>query len=376
MRIALFTPYSPKIGGGSAQLRSLVPELREFDIDWFYLANAEVMSQAEHWLGPTLTTRQFLSDLCSRTGFLPGSRALVRNLVNHIHADLYWVVAHNEGISLAAELCEMGKRVHLTVHDDPVCMFKRSRKFRAFAPLMSRQFSKLLKSAESVDVIGPWMQDAYKQKYKVDSVPVYRFVPELPRLSFQPDPGILAIGHIGSVYHPEPIRHFLAACQRLASKTKRGFKVVRIGSSPQIDRLAFANPQIFENCGEQDEQKAIARLASCDFLYAMYPTGRHFQCFRQTSLPMKLSTYIQAQRPIFAHTPPDSGLAQLISKYAVGTVCSSENENSLEQAIQVILQAKIARDQFEALRSDLMGPHQLLLLRNALRGKTRFENDA
>jgi hypothetical protein len=34
-------------------------------------------------------------------------------------ADLYWVVAHNEGISVAAELLEMGKKVHLTVHDDP-----------------------------------------------------------------------------------------------------------------------------------------------------------------------------------------------------------------------------------------------------------------
>jgi len=369
MRIALFTPFSPEIGGGSVQFRSLLPELWDLDIVWFYLAENAARTQQGQWLGRPFTARQLLSDLCARSGFLPGSTALVRDLASRIQADLYWVVAHNEGISLAVELCAMGKRVHLTVHDDPVCTFKRSRKFRAFAPLMSRQFSKLLKSAESVDVISSWMQDAYKQKYKVDSIPVYRFVPELPQLSFQPAPGTLTVGHIGSVYRPEPIRHFLSACQRLASETKRGFKVVRIGSSPEIGQLASANPQIFENCGEQDEEKAIVRLASCDFLYAMYPAGRHFRCFRQTSLPMKLSTYIQAQRPIFAHTPPDSGLAQLICKYAVGTVCSSENENTIHQAIQAILQAKISRDQFEALRSDLMGPNQLLLLRNALTGK-------
>jgi hypothetical protein len=223
-----------------------------------------------------------------------------------------------------------------------------------------------LRSVESVDVISPWMRDAYKQKYKIDSFPVYRFVPGLPAISFQPAPGTLTVGHIGSVYHPEPFRRFLLACQQLTSKMKIAFNLVRIGSSPEIDRVASANPQVFENCGEQDEEKAVVRLASCDFLYAMYPAGRRFQCFRQTSLPMKLSTYVQAQRPIFAHTPGDSGLAELIEKYGVGRVCSSYNEDAIQQAIHSMLQAKITRHHFEALRSDLMGPNHLLLLKNAL----------
>jgi hypothetical protein len=369
MRIALFTPYSPEIGGGSVQLRSLLSELRELGIEWFYLAKSAATSQQGYWLGLPFTTRQFLSDLCARTGFLPGSRALVRNLTNHIQADLYWVVAHNEGISLAAELCAMGKRVHLTVHDDPICMFRRSRKYRAFAPLISLQFSRLLKSVESVDVISSWMRDSYKQKYEVDSFPVYRFVPELPPISFQSSRDTLAVGHIGSLYHPEPFRYFLSACRQFASEKKLAFKVVRIGSSPEVDQVASAYPHIFENCGEQDEGQAITRLALCDFLYAMYPSGSRFQCFRQTSLPMKLSTYVQAQRPIFAHTPGDSGLAQLIEKYGVGTVCSSHSEDAIQQAIKGILQAKITRYHFEALRSDLMGPDQLILLKNALTGK-------
>lgn len=369
MRIALITPFSPEIGGGSVQFRSLLPELRDLDIVWFYLAEKAARSQQAQWLGRPFTTGQLLSDLCARSGFLPGSTALARDFASRIEADLYWVVAHNEGISLASELCSMGKRVHLTVHDDPVCMFKRSRKNRAFAPLMSRQFSGLLQSVESVDVISPWMRDVYKQRYKLDSFPVYRFVPELPRVFSELAPGTLVVGHIGSVYHAEPFRRFFSACQQLSSKAKRAFKVVKIGSSPDIDQLASANPQVFESCGEQDEEKAIVRLASCDFLYAMYPAGRRFQCFRQTSLPMKLSTYIQAQRPIFAHTPPDSGLADVISKFGVGTVCSSQSEDAIQQAVEGILQTKVTRDHFEALRSELMGPDQLLSLRNALTRK-------
>jgi hypothetical protein len=366
MRIALFTPYSREIGGGSVQLRSLLPELRDLDIEWFYLAADAARSQQGHWLGRPLTATQFVSDLCARSGFLPGSTALVRGLANHMQAELYWVVAHNEGISLAMELCAMGKRVHLTVHDDPVCMFKRSRKYRAFAPLISRQFSKLLESVESVDVISPWMREAYRQKYKVDSVPVYRFVSELPRISFQPVRGCLRVGHIGSLYHPEPFRRFLSACERVASESKLVIKVVRIGSSPEIDRVASANPQQFENCGEQDEEKAIAILASCDFLYAMYPSGSRYQCFRQTSLPMKLSTYIQAQRPIFAHTPADSGLAQYVCKHGVGTVCSSEREPEIHASIEELLRKKIGQENFEAIRRDLLGSEQIQQLRAVL----------
>jgi hypothetical protein len=367
MHIALFTPFSPEIGGGSVQLRSLLPELRDLDIAWFYLAENAAKSQQGNWLGRPVTTGQFASDLCARSGFLPGSTALVKHLANRIQADLYWVVAHNEGISLATELSAVGKRVHLTVHDDPVCMFKRSRKYRALAPLISRQFSKLLKSVESVDVISSGMREAYWHKYKVDSVPVYRFVPQLPRISFEPVRGSLRVGHIGSLYHPEPFRGFLAACGKIAGKAKLALRVVRIGSSPEIDRIASANPQLFEDCGEQDEGKAITILASCDFLYAMYPSGSRFQCFRQTSLPMKLSTYIQAQRPILAHTPADSGLAQFVRKHGVGTVCTSEREPDIQVSIEELLGKNIGQENFEAIRKDLMGSEQIQRLRAVLR---------
>jgi len=366
MRIALFTPYCPDIGGGSVQLRSLLPELRDLDIIWFYLAADAAKSQQGNWLGSPLTTWQFISDLCARSGFLRGSTALVKDWANRLQADLYWVVAHNEGISLATELCAMGRKVHLTVHDDPVCMFQISRKYRAFAPLISRQFSKLLKSVDSVDVISPGMREAYRQKYNVDSLPVYRFVPELPRIFFQPVRSALRVGHIGKLYQPEPFRRFLSACERVAGEMKLVLKVVRIGSSPEIDRVTSANPQAFENLGEQVEEKAIAILGSCDFLYAMYPSGSRFECFRQTSLPMKLSTYIMAQRPIFAHTPADSGLAQLVSKHGVGTVCSSEREHDIQTSIEGLLEREIGQENFEAVRRDLMGRERIQQLRALL----------
>ena len=366
MRIALFTPFSPEIGGGSVQLRSHLAQLPDLNVEWYYLSTASVQGDHRHWLGKTLPPRQFAADLSARSGFLPGSTRPVREIVNRMDADLYWIVAHYEGISVADELLSMGKPVHLTVHDDPLAMLIRSRLLRPLLPLMSPTFSRVLRGARSVDVTSTNMRDYFKLKYDVDCFALYKYLPELPEVNFHLSEKMLTVGHIGSLYHPDPFRKFVLACRSYATKENRCLKIVRIGDSPVMDIIAAENLATFENHGELLEKDALPVLATCDSVYAMYPDGFCFRGFRRTSLPIKLSTYVQAQRPIFAHTPPDSGLAQLISKYAVGTVCSSQSEDMIQQAIQAILEAKITRSHFEALRSDLMGPNQLLLLKSAL----------
>lgn len=367
MRIALFTPYSPEIGGGSVQLRSHLAHMPELKVEWYYLASREVPGERRHWLGNSLSSTKFALDLSARAGILPGSTTAVREIANKIDADLYWVVAHYEGISVAAELLARGKSVHLTVHDDPIAMLIRSRRFRLLLPLMTRIFSRVLRGAKSVDVTSTAMRDHFKRKYHVNCFALYKYLPELPPMNFQLSDNTLTVGHIGSLYHPGPFRQFVLAARNYANARKQTLRIVRIGASPEMDKVVSEGLAAFESHGELLEQDALPVLSMCDFVYAMYPHGYRFQGFRRTSLPIKLSTYIQAQRPIFAHTPPDSGLALLISKHGVGTVCPSDGQAGIQSSIQSLLAAKIDKENFEALRSDLMGPRQLQLLRDALR---------
>ncbi len=366
MRIALFTPFSPDIGGGSVQLRSHLAQLSDLAVEWFYLSAAPVGGEHRHWLGRPLTSTQLASDLSARSGFLPGSTKVVREIAEKLDADLYWVVAHYEGISVAAELLRMGRPVHLTVHDEPLSMLMVSRRFRPLWPLMAIVFSHVLKGARSVDVTSTAMRDYFKRRYNVDSFALYKYLPELPEVQPRLSEKHLSVGHIGKLYHAGPFRRFIIACRSYAAAQNRTLRIARIGACQEMDKISSENPDLFETHGDLLERDALPVLATCDFVYAMYPDGFRFQGFRQTSLPIKLSTYIQAQRPIFAHTPHDSGLAQLICKYPVGTVCSSQRVGTIQQAIQALLQAKVTTDHFEALRVDLMGPNQLLLLNNAL----------
>lgn len=368
MRIALFSSFSPEIGGGSVPLRGHLREMRDFDIHWYYLAPSPVQTERTHYLGMPLSDLQLAADLAARAG-LPGSTAAVRRVVDELQADLFWVVGHYEGVSVAAELLRRGKPVHLTVHDDPVCMFKRSRRYRLLTPLMAGLFSKVITHVKSADVISRNMRDAYLQKYKVESFPVYRYVPALPDVPIrvpESSPKTLLVGHIGSIYHPAPFRAFLRACRNIAAEKNRELKVLRVGTSPELDEITCENPSVFENRGELTEDQAIPLLASCDLVYAMYPAGNRFECFRRTSMPMKLSTYIQAQRPIFAHTPADSGLAQVVGQFRIGQVCSSEKVELIRTAIAQLLDSPCKPETFESARQQLMGRQQIDRLRLAL----------
>lgn len=368
MRIALFTPYSPEIGGGSVQLRSHLTHMTDLDLEWCYLSATQVPGDHRHWLGPPLTPGQFAADLSARTGFIPGSRGAVRRIVERLDADLYWIVAHYEGISVADELLSMGKPVHLTVHDEPLAMLIRSRRFRSLWPLMFHTFSRVLRGAKSVDVTSTDMRDYLQKKYRVRCFALYKYVPELPSVESHLSREFLTVGHIGSLYHPGPFRQFVLACRSLADAQKRALKIARIGASPEMDKIAAENLAVFEDYGELLEKDALPVLATCDLVYAMYPEGLRFKGFRRTSLPIKLSTYIQAQRPVFAHTPGDSGLARLVAQFSVGKVCSSNEQGKIRQAIEELLNSPVTRENFEALRRDLMGPIQIQQLRHALTG--------
>lgn len=360
MRIALFSSFSPESGASSVPLRAHLEHMLDLDVHWYYLASEPVQRAKSHWLGKPLSDVQLAADLAV------GSTRAIRRIADQLEGDLFWVVGHFEGVSVAAELIDRGKSVHLTVHDDPICMFRRSRRYRLLAPLMACHFSKVIRSARSVDVISTKMRDAFRKKYSVESLPVYRYVPELPAVSGKPDTAMLLVGHIGSVYHPRPFEFFLRACEQYAARHKRALKIIRIGTSPELDAIAAESPGVFHHYGELAEREAIAVLARCDFLYAMYPDGARFECFRRTSMPMKLSTYIQAQRPIFAHTPPDSGLAEVVDKFRIGNLCSSDKVEAIIEAISKLVDHVIEPKNFETARQDLMSRQQIDRLRAAL----------
>jgi hypothetical protein len=101
----------------------------------------------------------------------------------------------------------------------------------------------------------------------------------------------------------------------------------------------------------------------------MYPSGTRYELFRKTSLPIKLSTYLQAQRPIFAHTPADSTLACVVRKYQVGKICESQEQRKIADDLRALLKQSVPAAHYKHARQELMGRDQLEKLDAALNGK-------
>jgi hypothetical protein len=372
MRIALFTPFSPDLGGGSIQLRSLLPQLAEFDIDWYYLAPSKASSGMGTWLGPQLMGGPLLQDLSRASRlWLRGTSKRIREIAARMSADLYWVVAMNEGVLVALELIASGKPVHLTVHDDPVSVFQRSTRYRAIAPFMHRSFSRLLRSVRSVDVTSHGMRDFYAKKFGIEPGVVFRYVEGLPSFNghrvVRKD--VLRVGHIGIIYNADPLREFVEALRVHGRRLGVSIKLVKIGRSREFDKVKENYPNLVEDLGELPESSAIEHLSKCNFLYCMYPDSPRYEVFRRTSQPIKLTTYVQAQRPIFAHTPDDSTLAAAVRKFRVGVVCPSSDRKGIEVSLKTLQQLQdVPRDCFEHLRDELFGVAQVRNLGKILRG--------
>jgi hypothetical protein len=370
MRIALFTPFSPDIGGGSIQLKSLIPQLADFDINWYYLASAKAPSGVGTWLGPQLMGGSLLQDL-SRSSrlWLRGTSTRIREIAAQMDADLYWIVAMNEGVLVALELSASGKPVHITVHDDPVSVFQRSTRYRLLSSFMRRSFSQVMRSAKSFDVISHGMRDFYRERFGVECQVVYRYVQGLLRFKDRViSTEVLRVGHIGIIYDANQFREFVEALCAHGRNLGMPIKLVKIGRSREFERVQEVYPDLVEDLGQLPEKAAIEELSKCNFLYSMYPDTPRFEVFRRTSQPMKLSTYVQAQRPIFAHTPEDSTLAAAVRKYRIGSVCGSSDRQGIEVALKALQQLEeIPRERFEQARTELLGIAQVRDLENTLR---------
>lgn len=371
MRIVLFTPYPPTQGGGSQNLRCALPHLKDIEVTWAYLAHRPVDFPNSLYLGKPLLDGGLFS---SWTNFLkmsfnrhPAIHALARKLLS-LQADRIWTVAHYEGLAVADALTRQKAKVHLSIHDDPpFALVGRSRRYSIFTGICEAQFSRVIRSVRSVDVTSHPMGERYKKRYGIESVAYFPYIQELPTLPAPKDDSVLRIGFLGTLYTPREAKVF---AQALAFLHKRTGTPVEwhfwgLGARQQAWVQNLAAPTVLHSF--TPEENLPAALAPMHALYVNYPFDAQSNIFRQTSHPAKLSTYLKAQRPIFAHTPLPSSLADFVG--GVGLVCASTNPATIAAQLQLLLSTPIPPAQFAKAREAWYGEANLERLRQALLGR-------
>jgi hypothetical protein len=372
--ITLFSPYSPRIGGGGAILRSLIPRLTGLDVTWLYTADRDQEWEGAEWIGPGLTGGSPARDL-SRALLLwsrveTGRLREVTQALLAQQSDGYWILAHNEGTLVARALMRRGAAVHLSVQDDvPDGIFGRSNRYRWLAPLARPTYDETMKRAVSVDVICEGMRRYYNARLGVDATVVHRWLPPLAPSPASPGAADeLHVGHIGTIYAAGEWRAFLAALRAYA--TARGLRprMTMIGLAERYRPLASEYHDIVELVPDTPEPDAVTRLQRCDFVYAMYPFDARADVFRRTSLPTKVSSYLLCQRKIFGHAPAASSLADVLRAHDVGVLFPSPagSPAMFEQAFETIRGKIVEPAAYENARAALFGDGNVRRLQTAL----------
>jgi hypothetical protein len=320
--LLLLTDYAPSVGGGGAViLRSLL---------------AGSVRERVLWASPAITGELRPLELGLRQGSLglppilgrPVTRSVtldgllswrlaqeIESAARQHRARALWIVMHGALVHVAARLLSRSTfPVHLSVHDDPAFgVALMSRRHLALLPLIERDFAYALRRARSVDVVSDGMARRYRDRYGVASTIVHRGIaePVLERPAHVPG-GTLEIGVMGNTYGYDQLPLLAQVVAAAAGQVGARGRIVMIGEGPGQRLRAEAGGRIdVEVTGHLDERSAVERLSRCFALYLNYPFSWRATVLRQTSFPTKLSSYLLAARPLFAHAPLDSSIAHL-----------------------------------------------------------------
>ncbi|WP_234736948.1 glycosyltransferase family protein [Tellurirhabdus bombi] len=369
-KICLFTAHSPLGGGGGVILRSLVENIEGVSISWKYLAENVAKGYESGYWGRNFMGGSLVKDLWLTSNMLMGNTCapidqLVKQLLE-VDCDAYWIISHNEGLRVAFELARVqsARPVHLTVHDDwagALCV--RSIRYRLFKSWAKKLTIAALKQVTSFDVISSGMQTYYLKLSGKTGEICHRYLPSKALIKHkqiqESDPFAIVAGHIGSVYSKADFINFLKLFKEFANSKGKQPVMNMWGCHLTLNDIPSIFRSIVHFKPGLPEGQVIPELAKCDFVYSMYPMNKSLKIFSETSLPTKLTSYVQASRPIFGHCPLDSTLAKFIEISKTGVVWSSQKREIGIEELEKLTNLHIHPDQWIMTRDTYFGESNL-----------------
>ena len=373
-KVCLFSAHSPNTGGGAVILRSLISHLPELDIQWKYFSAQPVKGFESGHLGQGIMGSSILNDVIGTWRMLRGAKVsrldeIVQQLLA-VECDAYWVISHNEGLRIALELKKLQKDrpVHVTFHDDWAgSLASRSKRYFLFAGLAKKMAVKVMKSVNDFDVISKGMQSYYKTLSGQTGEICHRYLEPLQlNQDFTKSDNIdqLTIGHIGSVYDKNDLIKFLEVLKRYGAEKNKKIRLNMWGYHPASNDIPSDYSDIISIKGDLSEDKVLLELATCSFVYCMYPMDKNAALFSKTSLPTKLSSYVMAGRPIFGQGPSDSTLAEFIKATSTGSMWSNHDNKKGIEVLDLIIKLDIHESIWHKARELYFGESNLKTMRN------------
>lgn len=373
-KICLFTAHAPTSGGGGAILRSLLANLKGVEVLWYYTSNKAVEGYEDGYLGPGIMGGPFIKDVAQTYQLLRGGKVqALTNLVQKllaVNCDAYWIVSHNEGLRLAYELASVQQQrpVHMTVHDDWAgALAARSVRYRFMTSAARALTVKALQAVTTFDVVSSGMQAYYQQLSGRTGAVCHRYLPVDAihiQQSHQQGSEVL-IGHIGSIYKKEDLLAFIHLIKTVFEAKGKSPLLQMWGCHLTINDIPDTLKSYVRFYPTLSEEKVIPELAKCSFVYAMYPMEQSLHIFAQTSLPTKLTSYLQAGCSVLGHCPAASTLAEYLITTGLGVQWNTNDKGEGYKALTAIANLNPSPQQLLKVREQYFGEANLAVMYKA-----------
>jgi hypothetical protein len=247
------------------------------------------------------------------------------------------------------------------IWDDPEYLLKQSRIDRLSRWDIGRRFAATLRISERVGVVSDAMATDYARRYGARTILIRHPVPSGGTVgpeSTRAAGGDVVITLAGSLYAESAWRSLLAALARLHWNIS-GHQI-RLRVLGRAMNVRNSGPARIEYLGFVADSERDWLIAGSDVLYLPMPFESALAPLSRYSFPAKLSTYIAARRPVFAHAPKDSALARFCVEHRIGVQCNSLDpadvaaslvsvvEDTARQAVAIAEMQSLASGEFSA----------------------------
>jgi hypothetical protein len=218
------------------------------------------------------------------------------------------------GLRLLPKLAR--RQVHVSLHDHPLESARRAGFCRYDLREIAAFQSGLAALHPTVDAVSEELLKAIMPDVKRTSIIA------LPAMSCATAPAVvgpttegpLRFGLSGNFFGQEELNCFLHGLEQWSSRTGRDWRLLVFGRKPEgkLDqRIDFRGFRPIEEARDQ--------LARCDVLLLPLPVDADSIQMR-TSVPTKLTTYLEVGRLVFAFAPSGSATERIIAQSALGPV--------------------------------------------------------
>ena len=221
----------------------------------------------------------------------------------------------------------------VNLHDDPVSRLSLKGHPAWFLRWYEKQFAKTLQSAQKVGVISDYMGEEYQRRFGVGTTTLYIGVE--PEKCLEPrcpdaegDCVVLSLGSQNSGENWDLLIEAVRELNTLFGGPK--YRILHIGSlSPHLRRTAEV--EVTGWLPEEDFLRELNRADICSLNASFAPEQAEMG---RLSFPLKIHSYIQAQRPMLALGPPDSAVVRFVLEHQAGEACCQPEAKQLADAIQ------------------------------------------